>query len=520
MSNRLPLCLLSLAVLAGSPAAVAQETGKLASANAPAVIPAPRAEPVVPASPAKSIATQLNDAYVNVFEHVAPSVVVIDVIKKPSADGEGGEYFPDFYRNPSDGNGGGNGAGAVDPSAVRPRPLPPSEGSGFIIQAGGFILTNNHVVANADKITVKLRDGRQFPGRVVGTDEKTDIAVIKIDATSLPVAELADSDAVRVGEIACAIGVPYNLAYSFTTGVVSAKGRNTLELGTQDNYEDYLQTDASINPGNSGGPLVDLDGKVIGMNTLINGLNRGLGFAIPSNMLRETGDQLIHNGRVSRPYIGVQIASLGDDAEERYGSVFSGVKKGVVVETMMFDTPAYHSDLRAADVITEVDGVPVSSDRELQKQIMSKKVGATVQLTVFRKGKTLKVPVTTGELPQTVADNGTHNIDGEEAAAQADAAKQARKDLYGLQLQDLTKDLASSLRSNTTAGVIVSAVSEDSPAAHAGFQVQDVITAVDDKPVRDVPSFKEAAKGADVKRGILCYVERPTGKTFVVIKDE
>ena len=150
-------------------------------------------------------------------------------------------------------------------------------------------LTNNHVVKGADKISVKLKDGRQFPAKLVGADERTDIAVVKIEANDLPMEELADSDAVRVGELACAIGVPYNLDYTFTTGVVSAKGRNKLELGSAENYEDYIQTDASINPGNSGGPLVNLDGKVIGMNTLINGLNRGLGFRHPEQHAARRG---------------------------------------------------------------------------------------------------------------------------------------------------------------------------------------------------------------------------------------
>jgi S1-C subfamily serine protease len=528
MSNRLVSCVFALAALAAICAVAAQETGKSVpqAEKVPSVIPAPRAEPVVPPSPAKSIATQLNDAFVNVFEHVAPSVVVIDVMKKLPAESDGPDSFPEFFRNPGSGNedgknsdGGKNrGDSGGQTAQEHLKRVLPSEGSGFIIQAAGFILTNNHVVANAEKITVRLKDGRQFPGKVVGTDEKTDIAVVKIDATDLPVAELADSDQVRVGEIACAIGVPYNLDYSFTTGVVSAKGRNKLDIGTQDSYEDYIQTDASINPGNSGGPLVDLDGKVIGMNTLINGLNRGLGFAIPSNMLRETGDQLIRSGRVVRPYIGVRIVSIGDDTTNRFGGVFNGVKRGVIVQTMMYDSPVYHSDLHPADVITEVDGVPVGTDTELQKQILAKKVGATVQLTVVRNGKKLKVPVTTGELPVAVADNA--NANGEAAGQESEAAKQETRDLFGMQLQDLTRDLASSLGLNTNSGVVVADVADESPASRAGIERGDVITALDYRPVKDVPAFKDAAKGADVKRGVLCDIERSTGKTFAVIKTE
>ena len=476
------------------------------------MIPAPRPEPVVPASPAKTIAQQLNDAFVNVFERVAPAVVIIDVIKKPVGDGENSDYFPDFFYRQGPGD-------SASPDSARPSHLKPqSEGSGFIIQAGGYILTNNHVVAGAEKINVRLKDGRQFAAKLTGVDEKSDIAVVKIEAGDLPVAELADSDGVRVGEIACAIGVPYNLDYSFTTGVVSAKGRNKLDLGANnDNYEDYIQTDASINPGNSGGPLVNLDGKVIGMNTLINGWNRGLGFAIPSNMLREVGDQLIHVGRMVRPYIGVRITSIGEDTAEHYGTIFNGVKKGVIVDTILSDTPASKSDLRQADVITEVDGVPVGSDLELQKQILTKKVGAAVQLTVYRKGKFIKVPVTTGELPSTVAQANSGDA-GENP--EGEGSRQDSGRYYGMQLQEMTKDLATVVGVSTNIGVLVTTVAHDSPAAKAGIVAKDVITAVDDKPVKDPAGFKDAAKGADTKRGVLCNVERPSGKTFVVIKSD
>ena len=510
MRNSISASLLVLALLSGG-RCLGQENPRTPE-KAPPTIPAPRPEPVVPPSPAKTIAQQLNDAFVNTFERVAPAVVVIDVIKKPSGDSENSDYFPDFFYRPSPGDG--STPDATGPHHARPQ----SEGSGFIIQSGGYILTNNHVVAGAEKINVRLKDGRQFSARLTGADDKSDIAVVKIDATDLPAAELADSDGVRVGEIACAIGVPYNLDYSFTTGVVSAKGRSKLDpQAPNDNYEDYIQTDASINPGNSGGPLVNLDGKVIGMNTLINGLNRGLGFAIPSNMLREVGDQLIHAGRMVRPYIGVRITSIGEDTAEHYGTIFNGVKKGVIVDTILSDTPASKSDLRQADVITEVDGVAVGTDRELQKQILTKKVGAAVQLTVYRKNKLIKVPVTTGELPSTAAQLGPgepgENPEGE--IVRPDNSK-----YYGMQLQELTKDLATNVGVSTNTGVLVTTVAHDSPAAKAGIQAKDVITAVDDKPVKDPTAFKEAAKGADMKRGVLCYLERPTGKTFVVIKTE
>ena len=489
----------------GQTQTISAKTGE----KVPAVIPAPKAEPVVPPSPAKGIAAQLNDAFVAVFERVAPAVVIIDVTKKPVAEADGDNDFRDFFFRQNPEGQGGDAPGLSDK-----RYRAQSEGSGFIIQSGGYILTNYHVVKGADKIIVRLKDGRQFPGKLTGADERTDIAVVKIDAADLPVEELADSDTVRVGELTCAIGVPYNLDYTFTTGVVSAKGRNKLDLNSSEDYEDYLQTDASINPGNSGGPLVNLDGKVIGMNTLINGLNRGLGFAIPSNMLREVGDQLIHNGHVVRPYLGVLIRSVDEETPERYGSLFNGVKRGVIVETIRTDTPAWRSDLRPEDVITEVDGVPVGTDRELQKQILGKKVGSPVQLTVYRKGKTLKIPVTTSELP----GDATRPASNSETPGN-DFPKESSQ-LYGMQLQELTRDLATNLGVTASTGVVVTSVADDSPAARASINVKDVITAVEDRPVRDVASFKEAAKNGDPKRGIACYVERSGGKSFVVIKTE
>ena len=519
MRNRLVSSLLALA-LAGSASAQQPapppkiDVSKLKYQESDAVIPAPRPEPVVPPSAAKSIAQQLNDAYVAVFERVAPTVVVIDVTKRPSVEGESSDYFPDFFfHNGPDGNG----PAPETPGGRRPA-RPQSEGSGFIIQSGGYILTNNHVVAGAEKINVRLKDRRQFTARLVGTDDKTDIAVIKIDATELPAAELADSEGVRVGEIACAIGVPYNLDYSFTAGVVSAKGRNNLDLGTTDNYEDFIQTDASINPGNSGGPLVNLDGKVIGMNTLINGLNRGLGFAIPSNMLREVGEQLITRGHVVRPYIGVRIIALDSEEAEKYGAYFSAAKTGVVVISIVADSPAFRSDLRQADIITEVDGVPVVTNRDLQNLVRLKRIGAGVQLTVQRRGRTLKMSVATAELPA----EGTRPPGGSPAEAppvpDAPPLKAEGPVLYGMGMQSVTRDLAARLHLPAAAGVVLVSVEENSPAARADLHPRDVITEVDYEPVKDVAALREAMKKGDPARGIACYIERPEGKTFALIK--
>src|ERR1041385_2886075 len=301
----------------------------------------------------KDVVHQLNSAFDKVFESVAPSVVVIEV-SKPN-DGSDSSAFDDlFFPGSPDDN-------SSPRPGLRNRPPILSEGSGFLVRPDGYIFTNFHVVEGADKIAVKLKDGRTFSGKVVGTDEKTDVAVIKIEAKDLPVVQLGDSDAVRVGQLAFAIGAPYKLDYTFTYGVVSGKGRNKLLATGGYSISDYLQTDASINPGNSGGPLCDIDGKVIGMNALINGLNRGLGFAIPINMAKEIGNELIAGHKIVRPWLGIRIESLGDDPSIR--ELFKGVDKGVVVRTIEADAPAYKSELRPFDVITNVDGTPVSTDR-------------------------------------------------------------------------------------------------------------------------------------------------------------
>jgi Do/DeqQ family serine protease len=461
----------------------------------------PEASPTIPAAAAdqgKDTVHALNNAFTHVFETVAPSVVIIEVAKKN--DGSENSAFDDlFFPGPPDENNPHRNFRGFQP--IR------SEGSGFIARQDGYIFTNFHVVEGADKISVKLKDDREFPARIVGADEKTDVAVIKIDAKDLPVVQLADSDAVRVGQFAFAIGAPFKLDYTFTYGVISGKGRSKLLGGSS--ISDFLQTDASINPGNSGGPLCDIDGKVIGMNTLINGLNRGLGFAIPSNMVREIGTELIAGHKIMRPWLGIRIETLGDDPTIR--DMFKGVEKGVVVRTVEADAPAYKSELRPFDVVTEVDGTPVTSDTELQHQVLRKKIGQTVNLTVWRKGQTMKIPITTGELPNEIA----------RASNQPSPQTPPREEeigRFGLQVQELTKEMAERMKLKVDKGVIVTDVADNSIAGQQGIEREDVITEVDGKPVTDAKSFREALNKADPRRGVLLYLDHKGSKTFAVLK--
>ncbi len=450
---------------------------------------------------ALSLLKAIDEGFVRVFEKVAPTVVVIEATKRAEeGDREpmkGFEFFLDESRDAQKPPRKDQNA-----SQVWTLPAPPSrsEGSGFIIRADGWIVTNNHVIADAEKLQVRLKDGRSFPAKLIGADDKTDIAVLRIEARDLPAVELGDSDALRVGQMVCAIGTPFNQDFSFTVGWVSGKGRTNL-LGPSSPtilYEDYIQTDAFINPGNSGGPLFDVEGKVVGMNTLINGLGRGLAFAIPASMLRDVGQQLITSGKVQRPWLGIRIETLGENTKLR--EHVSDVEKGVVVETIEANAPASKSDLRAADVITEIDGAKVATARDLQKEILKKKVGEPVQLTVWRSGSILKIAVSTAELPTEITK--VANVSTKQMAA-------LKLEMLGLKLRDAKP-----------AGAQIAEILADSPASKAEILADDVITEVETKPVADAVACAAAitvgieAKGS---KGVLLNIERRGKRTYVVL---
>jgi len=489
----------SLALVLASSLGAALGSAQTPPPVQPPVVEATPTIPAAAAAPGKDVVHQLNSAFAKVFETVAPSVVIIEVTKK--ADGND-TSLDDLFFQPPDGNDPHHGPSMPEPVQ--------SEGSGFIVRPDGFIYTNFHVVEGADKVMVKLKDGREFPGKIAGTDEKTDIAVIKVEATDLPVVQLADSDAVRIGQFAFAIGAPFKLDYTFTYGVISGKGRSKLLETGGYNIADYLQTDTSINPGNSGGPLCDIDGKVVGMNTLINGLNRGLGFAIPSNLVSEIGTQLIAGNKIIRPWLGIRIETLGDNASLR--DLFKGIDKGVIVRTIEADAPAYKSELRPFDVITQIDGASVATDTQLQHEILKKKVGQNVELGVWRKGQTMKIAVTTGELP--------NDLGRPPALEPAPPPEPRQEDInrFGLQVQELTKEVATRLKLKVERGVIVTDVADNSLAAAQDIQREDVITEVDGKPVTNVASFRDALVKADPSKGILLYLDRKGSRTFAVLK--
>jgi len=453
------------------------------------------------------VAKSLSSAFSSVFEKVSPAVVILEVDRGPgesqALDDQMRRRFNFFFRTPQ---------GLVPEE----RELDPVEGSGMIIRNDGFILTNFHVVEDAkpNGITVRLKDGRKLNGKVVGVDEATDLAVVKVDAMNLPVVVLGNSDATRVGEFAIAIGAPFSLAYSFTSGVISGKGRN--DLTQEGEFEDYIQTDASINPGNSGGPLCNLDGEVIGINTLINGFNRGLGFAIPSNFAREVSDQLISKGRVSRSWLGIEIQSLADVLQRQAGAatLFAGVERGVIVASIRDGSPASASDLQERDVITMVDGVAVATAPELQKQIIAKKVGSAVDLGVWRRGRLMQVSVKTGERPVSPRNAAVSGKIDPSTPPEPPAGKHP----YGVQFQNITPELAQQLGLKMMAGVVVTEVEERSAAELAGLRPGDVITRVGDRSVLTVEDIMDALDVTDRSGGVVFLIDRGGQKTYALFK--
>jgi len=313
---------------------------------------------------------------------------------------------------------------------------------------------------------------------------------------------------VRTGQLVGAIGVPFSLEYSFSIGVVSGKGRSNLSSVLT--YEDYIQTDAFINPGNSGGPLFDTDGRVIGMNTLINGIGRNLAFAIPSRMIQDVAEQILTHGRVRYPWLGIRIETLQDNSSLR--DQIQGIDKGVVINTIEPDTPAYRSDLRPADVITAIDGVPVTTARELQKQVLKKKIGQTVQLTVWRGKKSLTIPVTTGELPGMASTR----VKDDSAATPTPS----ESSIHGLTLKDIDTETQQQYGLKHRKGALITEVAPKSPASVADLKPGDVITEINSVPVEDSAAALKLLREHTPKKAILLIVERNGQKTYAVLKRE
>jgi len=370
-----------------------------------------------------------------------------------------------------------------------------SLGSGFIISSDGYVFTNNHVIAQADKILVKLASGKEYEAKVIGKDAKLDIALIKIKAAeNLPVVEIGDSDPVRVGDWVLAIGNPFGLAQTVTAGIVSAKGR-VIGAGP---YDNFIQTDASINPGNSGGPLFNMEGKVIGINTAIVAQGQGIGFAIPISMAKGILPDLKAKGKVTRGWLGISVQDLSDDIARSMGRQ-SG--SGALISDVFEGDPAARAGLKAGDIITEVNGKKITDSHELLLTIAGLHVGDKIAVKALRDGQEKTFQVTVAERKE---------------GAELAAAKQGTKEDFGMTVQDITPDIARYLGVAKNTGVVVVEVEEGSPADEVGLQAQDVILQVNKVKITSVKEYaREIAKGGG--KNILLLVKRGRSTFFVAL---
>lgn len=373
-----------------------------------------------------------------------------------------------------------------------------SLGSGVIIDEDGYILTNAHVVKNADKIVVKLDDKREFDARRVGIDEKLDVALLKIASShDLTVAPLGDSNTLQVGDWVLAIGNPFGLSETVTAGIVSALGR---VIG-QGPYDNFIQTDASINPGNSGGPLVDVHGQVVGVNTAIfsqSGGNIGIGFAIPINSVKSVLDQLKAHGKVIRGWLGVAIQDVTPELAHSFGL---SKAQGALVADVTADSPAARAGLERGDIITNFDGTDIDEAHQLPVLVADTKIGKSVSITVLRNGEKRTLHATVAEAPATSAAAAPGEGGGEE------------EHNWGVTVSNITPDMAQQLELESTKGVVVTEVDPDSPAGDAGLQPGDVITQVNRQPVRNVKDYRKASAG---KHNELLLLVNRQGQSFFV----
>lgn len=373
-------------------------------------------------------------------------------------------------------------------------------GSGFITNSDGYILTNSHVVAEADKIKVTLADKREFEANIVGADPKSDVAVIKIEGENLPVVRIGDSNAIEVGDWAIAIGTPFGLSQTVTAGIISAEGRSNIGIN---DYEDFIQTDAAINPGNSGGPLVNIDGEVIGINTAIysrSGGYQGIGFAIPINMARSIMDSLISKGRVVRGWLGVMIQPVTPEIAKGFGLKEA---TGTLVGDVLKGGPAEQAGLKHGDVIMTFDGQPIDGPNTLKNIVAATDVGKTVDVVLVRDGQELTMQVKIGEQPGDLE-------------ASASGSPQTTEE-FGLSVQELTPEIASQLGYAGDQGVIISSITPGGPAEDAGLRRGDLIKEINRQPITSVEEYNNALAEIDKEESFLALIRRGENTLYVVV---
>lgn len=441
-------------------------------------------------------ATELSRAFEEVADKITPSVVNISATKKAKKSEQvRRDPFYEFFKDQF-------GDEFMSPYQNPDQFAQQGMGTGVVIDSDGHILTNNHVAGDADELTVTMHNGKSYKAKLIGSDPRSDLAVIKIKARDLVPAQLGNSDELRIGEWVIACGNPFGLDNTITAGIVSAKGRSVMG-GTQ--YEDFIQTDAAINPGNSGGPLVNLKGEVVGINTAIfsrNGGYMGIGFAIPSNMAKQIVSSLIKKGKVVRGWLGIGIQNLTEELAESFNYADTD---GALVGYVEPGGPADKAGIKQGDIVISLNGERKKNLNILRNSIAAVEPGSKVKVEVIRDGETKEFTVKVGELP---------NSDREKPTSQ----EEETSDL-GLVVQSLTPETARRLGSERKNGVIVSRVFPGSPAESSGIQPRDIIVSVNGKVIEDAQDFEDVISRANLKKGVRLVVETQGMERFVFLRN-
>ncbi len=445
-------------------------------------------------------------SFAPVVKRVMPAIVNISSSKMVKS--QQGQLPPGMFDDPFFRQFFGRTPQQQQPRAQRAHSL----GSGVVVSPDGYILTNNHVVEGATDIKVAFSDKREFPAKIVGTDQFTDVAVIKIDQKNLPVLPLSDSSQAQVGDVCLAVGNPFGLGQTVTMGIVSATGRAGLGI---ERFEDFIQTDAPINPGNSGGALINTRGELIGINTAIlagnTGGNQGIGFAIPINLARNVLEQILKNGKVSHGYIGIVPQEVTPEIAKAFGIPPS--THGVAIAQVEPNSPGSSAGLQVGDVITAVNGTPVSDVNQFRLQVAGMSPGSRVNLRIDRNGHNSDMPVTLGEFKMDAGKEGS-----EPNAIPRGGEKGA---LQGVSVQALTPDLRRQLQiPEATPGVIVTDLDESSAAAQAGLEQGDIIVQVNRKPVNSVQQFNQAVSQGSHAESTVLLVKRGAATQFLVVPNK
>ncbi|MFN7928328.1 MAG: DegQ family serine endoprotease [Blastocatellia bacterium] len=480
MKNRFLSSLLSAALLVTAGTAVTMRThvfGQQSASQPQVALPSP---------------ADLSRTFISVAKQVKPAVVNIDVVEKPAVQTSQRQAVPQIPGFPP------FGFGQQAPRKQR------GTGSGVIVSPDGYILTNNHVAGDASEINVKLADGSEHKAKLIGNDPETDLAVIKIDGSSFPYAKLGDSSRLEQGEWVIALGSPFGLEQTMTAGIVSATARD-LRSGP---YDNYIQTDASINPGNSGGPLVNMQGEVIGINTMIfsrSGGSEGIGFAIPASLGQKVYSQLVKNGKVSRGYLGLNLQNATPTLAKSLG--YEGIT-GALIGDVAKDGPAVKAGLQSGDLIVEFDSKKVTSAKQLTEMVADTASGKSVQLKYLRDGRTQTATIQIGERPSR---NQT-------------AARVLNDDSQGLKLGvsvgNVTPEIAAQLKLKVNSGAVIQSVQPGSAAAEAGLQEGDVIHRVNRTTVTSVESLTSALRSLKGEKEVVLQIERNGQLNFVTVSFE